>query len=197
MPDDQPTGNAPSRRVIGFAQRIAGHRFWTSTKGILTGLAAIATVIGVAIKFVPSSEACDSNTARLLNAQIHTTTLEAFLRRTTSEDPTEGRDPETLDDPVTWASVAISVVGHKGKWLTLKWSMVDATSGVSGELPTDRTAAHVQPPGCATTALREEVLVEPFLPSAGKVYVTFDLIDETNERLPPNEVRTPTIDVTT
>lgn len=190
MPDSEPSGGSSPHRLADFVRQLPKHRFWTSTKGILTALAAIATVVGVAIKFVPTSEACGSNTGTLSNTQIGSGTLEDFLERTSSgADPTAGYDPDKLDDPVRWASVAVSVEGHKGKYLTLKWSMVHAKSSESGDLPTNRRAVDFRPPGCEKTAFREEVLLPP-IPAGQEVYVTFDLVDEANESLPPQEVRT-------
>jgi len=196
MPDPEPDDPSPSR-AVDLVSKLSHKGFWTSTKGILGAAAAAAAVLTFLLRFWPSSEAaCDANSASLSNPQVHTGTLESFLERTsTASDPTAGYDRDRLDDPVRWASVAVSVVGHKGKFLTVRWSMVHARTDQSGNLPDNRAAVEFKPPGCKRTAFREEVLLPP-IPPGRPVYVTFDLVDESNERLPPEEVRTAVIRTT-
>jgi len=188
---DSEEGSSSRQRAVELVRRISRRRFWTSTKGILSAVAAIVTITAFVLRFWPSSEACGPNSATLANPQVHAGTLETYLRRTsTADDPTAGYDPNELDDQVKWASVAIAVVGHKGKFLTLRWSVVDARTGQSGDLPQNRTAVEFQPPGCGPTTLRPDVGLGS-IPPERRVYVTFDLFDESKVLLAPREARTP------
>jgi hypothetical protein len=190
MADPDPAEGSSRQRLLGLAREVSSHRFWTSTKGILTALAAIATVVSVTLKLVPTSEACPSNTAALSDPRVDEGTLREFLERTsTAPDPTGGYTPAELARHVRWASVAVSVVGHKGKYLTLKWSLVDARAPEADDLPTNRRAGEFRSPGCGTNAFREEVLL-PQIPPGRLIYVAFDLVDEANESLPSHEVQT-------
>lgn len=187
MTDGQPPG-APGSTL----RRISRWSFWSSAKGILAAAAALVAILGFVLRFLPSTETCDDNFASLSNPSIGAGTLETFLERTSnSPDATAKYPRDKLDEPVKWAAVAVSVVGHKKKALTLKWSMVDAQTGVIVP-PEDRTAVEFKPPGCKKTAFREEVLLPP-IPTGRSVRVTFDLVDESGERLPPTEVRTPVV----
>src|ERR671919_41600 len=114
-------------------RQVGNRRFWTAVSAVLAGLAAAAGVLGFALDFVSSSEAagCEGRTAAALeNPTVVETTLGEFLSHFSSSedgDPLEGYSEEQLRTRVQYVSVDISVDGQKGKPVTLRWSMEDAS----------------------------------------------------------------------
>jgi hypothetical protein len=169
-------------------QRLANRRFWTSVSAVLGGLAAATGILAFGLSFVGGSESagCEERTAAALgNPTVHPTKLEDFLRRFSSSedgDPVEGYTDEQLGTDVQYVSVDISLDGQKGKPITLRWSMEDASNPGAGGLPQNLNAAEITPPTCEHSH-REHVLLDPAVPPGRLVVVRLFLQDEEGNEL--------------
>jgi hypothetical protein len=181
------TDPRPAR--ASFLQRLIDRRFWASVGAVVGGVAALTGILAFALDLLPDSgsAACEGpSAASLENPSVQETSLEDFKRRFSSPesgDPTEGYTVEQLETRVKYVSVFVSVEGLKGKPVTLRWSMEDASNRKASGLPRNMNAVTITPPTCQQSRHVEHVLLDPPIPRGRAVFVKLFLLDEEGNEL--------------
>ena len=145
---------------------------------ILSGAAAVATIVALVLVLLPSgSKPCSGEGALLSNITVERgVTFREYLNRTNAS--TQGYRQRQLEMPVELISYDLRIDGFKRKHVTSRWSLYEGKtdSAVADDALRNRLAVDVEPTACQTRL--HPAIWAPALRRTGRFYFKLFVYDE-------------------